>query len=101
VTLVDLNSRNGTFVNGIPVTTRQLEAGDRIQIGDSLLLFAIENDDADSSGRVRFAETVAVGPRTGLLWHEDQTPGGEGLTPSAWRRKPPKDMRNAPSIATK
>src|SRR5215831_14572379 len=37
--ITDLNSRNGTFVNSVPIKERQLETGDRIQIGDSLLLF--------------------------------------------------------------
>ena len=37
--IIDLNSRNGTFLNSIPIKERKLEPGDRIQIGDSLLLF--------------------------------------------------------------
>src|SRR5262245_44504914 len=43
-TIVDLSSRNGTFVNSVPVTERKLEPGDRIQIGDSLLLFLFEDE---------------------------------------------------------
>jgi Nif-specific regulatory protein len=35
----DLGSSNGTFVNGLQVTTHRLQAGDRITIGDSTLLF--------------------------------------------------------------
>jgi len=34
----DLRSRNGVFVNGCPVTERQLSDGDVIRIGDSALL---------------------------------------------------------------
>ena len=45
-TIFDLNSRNGTFVNAVPITERKLEPGDRIQIGDSLLLFVLEEDEA-------------------------------------------------------
>src|SRR2546425_351618 len=37
--IIDLNSRNGTFVNSVPIKERKLEPGDRIQIGESLLLF--------------------------------------------------------------
>jgi transcriptional regulator with GAF, ATPase, and Fis domain len=37
--LRDLGSSNGTFVNGIPVRERALQHGDRIRIGDSVLLF--------------------------------------------------------------
>ncbi|TNF63241.1 MAG: FHA domain-containing protein, partial [Deltaproteobacteria bacterium] len=36
----DLDSRNGTQVNGMAVTRQVLAYGDRIQIGSSLLLFA-------------------------------------------------------------
>src|SRR5262245_51345322 len=51
-TLVDLNSRNGTLVNAVPVQQRTLQAGDRIQVGDSLLLFELE------------ASVVATGTRS-------------------------------------
>ena len=37
--VVDLNSRNGTIVNGVPVKERMLEEGDRISIGKSDFLF--------------------------------------------------------------
>jgi len=37
--LRDLDSRCGTFVNGVPVRERDLEHGDLIKVGDSLLLF--------------------------------------------------------------
>lgn len=35
--LVDLNSRNGTFVNGTGIEQHRLEAGDQILIGENLL----------------------------------------------------------------
>jgi len=38
--LVDLDSQNGTFVNGIPVGHKTLSHGDTIRIGDSELTFA-------------------------------------------------------------
>src|SRR5438876_9126016 len=72
VTIVDLNSRNGTFVNAVPIKERKLEPGDRIQIGDSLLLFMLEEEDAASpSSHVRFDETVAVGHRLVQLHKDD------------------------------
>jgi len=59
IIIQDLNSRNGTLVNAVPVTQRKLEAGDRIQIGDSLLLFLTEEEEAARiSSHVRFDETV-------------------------------------------
>src|SRR4051812_14470371 len=39
----DLESRNGSFVNGLPVRERRLEHGDRIGIGASLMVF-LERD---------------------------------------------------------
>ena len=39
--LVDLDSHNGTFVNGIPVKRRTLAHGDVIRLGHSELLFLI------------------------------------------------------------
>ena len=41
VTIGDLESLNGTFVNGVPVKRRLLEQGDVIGLGDTLLLFAV------------------------------------------------------------
>ena len=41
----DLNSSNGTYVNGLPVTTRVLKDGDQIRAGQSVLLF--ENGDGE------------------------------------------------------
>jgi transcriptional regulator with GAF, ATPase, and Fis domain len=38
-TLRDLDSSNGTYVNGMPVRERILTHGDRIRAGDSVLLF--------------------------------------------------------------
>jgi Nif-specific regulatory protein len=37
----DLNSRNSTFVNGVPVTERTLTSGDEIKIGNSLFVFVL------------------------------------------------------------
>jgi Nif-specific regulatory protein len=37
----DLNSRNSTFVNGVPVTERTLVSGDEIKIGNSLFVFVL------------------------------------------------------------
>ena len=39
VTIADLESMNGTLVNGVPVRRRVLEDGDQLKIGESLFLF--------------------------------------------------------------
>ncbi len=36
--VADLGSRNGTFVNGVPVRERHLEPGDSVRIGDSVFV---------------------------------------------------------------
>src|ERR1039458_10426143 len=52
----DLNSRNSTFVNGVPVTEKILASGDEIKIGNSLFLFVrpeTESRSAAPGGRVK------------------------------------------------
>jgi Nif-specific regulatory protein len=72
LSVADLNSRNGTFLNAVPVTERKLEPGDRIQVGDSLLLFVIEDEDATSvPSHVRFDETLSAGQPSIQLRNHD------------------------------
>lgn len=42
--LKDLESRNGTFVNGIPIRERILMHGDKIDVGDSSFLYLLQDD---------------------------------------------------------
>lgn len=44
--VIDLDSHNGTFVNGLPVKERVLEHGDQIKIGNSVFLFIARKDEA-------------------------------------------------------
>jgi Nif-specific regulatory protein len=48
--VTDLDSHNGTYVNGVPVKQRSLRHGDEVQIGDCVLLFVSQasNEPADS-----------------------------------------------------
>src|ERR1700675_1614738 len=57
----DLNSRNSTFVNGVPVTERALISGDEIKIGNSLFVFVLpETEKAKSaSTSLEFNKTGA------------------------------------------
>jgi Nif-specific regulatory protein len=41
----DLNSHNGTFVNGVNVEAQSLNNGDQISIGDSTLIFLLDDRD--------------------------------------------------------
>src|SRR5258706_15444017 len=42
--LCDLESSNGTFVNGVPVKERKLQSGDLIALGNSLFLFLLHEE---------------------------------------------------------
>lgn len=44
-TIVDLESYNGTFVNGLPVKEQRLSHGDQILVGELLLLFLLHGAD--------------------------------------------------------
>jgi transcriptional regulator with GAF, ATPase, and Fis domain len=57
-TLCDLESNNGTFVNDVPVTERALAHGDRITIGDSVLLFLTREDEENCA---RVDSSISVG----------------------------------------
>jgi Nif-specific regulatory protein len=55
--IVDLESLNGILVNDVPISERQLEHGDRVAIGDILILFLLRELDSDPTVRaVNFAE---------------------------------------------
>jgi transcriptional regulator with GAF, ATPase, and Fis domain len=43
-TLKDMDSRNGTFVTGTPVTEQQLTPGDEIRIGGSVFCFLVDSN---------------------------------------------------------
>ncbi|HKH44042.1 MAG TPA: sigma 54-interacting transcriptional regulator [Thermoanaerobaculia bacterium] len=45
----DLESRHGTFVNGLPVRERDLDPGDRLSVGNTLFLFLLGGDPAEAS----------------------------------------------------
>lgn len=46
-TLHDLGSRNGTLVNGVQIKEHVLEVGDKVEIGNSMLVFERELPDRD------------------------------------------------------
>jgi len=52
VTISDLGSHNGTFVNGVPVKERVLEHGDQLRVGDSVFLFLLEETEVPPGGVV-------------------------------------------------
>jgi Nif-specific regulatory protein len=69
----DLNSRNSTFVNGVPVTERALASGDEIKIGSSLFVFVVPESESakDVSTSVEFEKTDPHGGSTIVLRKQD------------------------------
>ena len=75
----DLDSRNGTLVNGLAVKEQWLRHGDEIATGDSVFLFLLEDEDqAVPPSRVEFddsqptAETKLIHPREVLYLQPDR-----------------------------
>ncbi len=71
--LNDLQSANGTFVNGERVSMVQLNDGDQIRVGDSILKFVANYHEAEYSKRA--FNLATVDPLTGAhnKWHFDET----------------------------
>jgi transcriptional regulator with GAF, ATPase, and Fis domain len=61
----DLGSRNGTLVNGSAVEEQWLQHGDELAVGDSSLLFLLEDEDLEpAAGRVEFEEQLGTSETT-------------------------------------
>src|SRR5262249_34338063 len=70
--LLDHGSLNARVVNGMPVKQRQLNSGDRIRVGDSLMLFLREAEQArDVSNLVQFDDARLITRSTMLLRKDD------------------------------
>jgi transcriptional regulator with GAF, ATPase, and Fis domain len=58
--LRDLDSRSGTFVNGLPIKVRELKAGDEIALGNSVFLFQAEKPRSSASSLVQVDEGATL-----------------------------------------
>src|ERR1700757_4372797 len=68
----DLGSRNGTSVNGMSIDEVQLQHGDQISIGESVLMFLLEGgEEGLQRSEVEFTETKILGNSPVLLQPED------------------------------
>jgi Nif-specific regulatory protein len=55
----DLDSRNGTFVNGVAAQESPLQHGDQVSVGDSVFIFLLQEDaEEQASGRVEFEDRL-------------------------------------------
>ena len=75
----DLDSRNGTLVNGVPAREQWLRHGDEIATGDSVFIFLIEDEDrVTPASRVEFddsqptAETKIIYPKEVVYLQPDR-----------------------------
>jgi diguanylate cyclase (GGDEF)-like protein len=64
VEIVDLKSRNGTFVNGEPISRSALSDGDKIQIGDTTILKLSYQDELDEQLSRNLYESATRDPLT-------------------------------------
>jgi serine/threonine-protein kinase len=58
--LIDMNSRNGCYVNGKRVTVADIGDGDRIKAGRTMLLVAIKTSESVEATEGRVADTVSI-----------------------------------------
>jgi transcriptional regulator with GAF, ATPase, and Fis domain len=55
----DLDSRNGTYVNGIAVKEGSLQHGDQISLGDSVFVLLTRDDNQEAAAGVEFEDSPA------------------------------------------
>jgi transcriptional regulator with GAF, ATPase, and Fis domain len=67
----DLDSFNGTFVNGAPVKAQPLADGDRVGVGDVVLLFLCRDEEAEGDSRGVELDARLVTRSTTRLRRED------------------------------
>jgi pSer/pThr/pTyr-binding forkhead associated (FHA) protein len=63
----DLNSRNGTLVNGVPVVQRSLTEGDVIEVGVYRIRYVIERVAANASAESQDPEPMPVRAHVAIL----------------------------------
>jgi two-component system, NtrC family, response regulator HydG len=70
--IADLDSRNGTFVNDMPVKRCELHHGDRVQIGESQFFFLIDDiEDPSQTSEIRFDEAPLLGSPAVRMTYSD------------------------------
>ena len=70
--LIDLDSFNGTLINGLPVTQQLLKHRDQLAIGDVLLLFLLREDKSARSISVVDLEQGGLMTRSTIRLHRDE-----------------------------
>lgn len=90
----DLNSSNGTFVNGRPVKEYELASGDQLQLGRTLLLYTgiTEDRGEDLADKINIVARSAEEDGSRIVHAMHQSEGSEILSP-------PSDMTASPWLA--
>jgi len=70
--IVDMDSHNGTFVNGVPVKTRDLADGDEIRVGDYVFLFLMKQSIREA-GLATLFDASQSSTRSRTLTREEAT----------------------------
>ncbi len=86
--LQDLDSRNNTFVSGVPIRDRVLVQGDEIRVGNSVFIFqGMHSDPTTGTAPLQLDITPTPGGPTVVLRKEDllylQPPRPDGLPTNA------------------
>jgi transcriptional regulator with GAF, ATPase, and Fis domain len=58
--IVDLDSHNGTFINGIPIRHKALCHGDTIRVGGSEFVFLVHEGEEANSSKLRLSEEPSI-----------------------------------------
>jgi Nif-specific regulatory protein len=69
--LLDLESRNNTFVSGVPIRERVLVPGDQIRVGNSVLVFQGPGGESSTDASFQLDPSPAPGAATVILRKED------------------------------
>ena len=69
--LLDLESRNNTFVSGVPIRERVLVPGDQIRVGNSVLVFQGPGGESSTDASFQLDASPAPGAATVILRKED------------------------------
>jgi Nif-specific regulatory protein len=74
----DLDSTNGTLVNGVPVKRQRLSHGDHVRVGDSVLLFLVHDAEQSPRTSVELGRNVLGAAPVELPWDDARKLGGPG-----------------------